>query len=577
MHMYTHIHMHMHSVTLTIRKIERQLLDEGHAVCILTTRSGDMSHTHMVGEHPDRSVAFLDNAFPIPCQGDPNNKDISYYLGLSLDAKMKAFIADSFRPTLIHITCPDFTCLHLIEYARTEGLPLMGTFHSNIPDYFSHYLGWSNFKTLLRPFFRHMYCFLQTLYVPTPYIQNYVIDAYDYTADNLAVWGRGVDLDRFNPSHRSLTWRRNLGIKDHQVVLCWVGRLFAEKRPEIFAQVVRRLHAENLPYHALVIGTGPSEQDLRNLPNTTVMGWMSGHALSVAYASSDIFLFPSAVETFGNVSLEAAASGLPIIVEAGCSGHVVKNGKTGYACDQGGVDEYHEAARRLVKDSGLRAIMSEAARDFSLNFENRNVVQNMLDNYAAVTEELYVKYDGQHAARDLLHSGCYMLGSHPRTLALHLIEYFLVVVGFVISVITWVGKLLCSWKSHDAQAKKTMQKPPLVMSGSTKPSENMKAPDVVPSLITSVLTLILSIGDTKMVYLLARLFAESVMAYSRSESRVRNFLSKIWPCRSGRRKRKVSDYDGDLHESFRTDSPSSSAPRDDDSLGRRVLSASKFE
>ena len=74
------------------------------------------------------------------------------------------------------------------------------------------------------------------------------------------------------------------------------------------------------------------EEEILALPNTKFLGWLSGDALKVAYASSDVFLFPSAVETFGNVTLEAAASGLPLVVEAGCSGHLVNHGVNGFAC-----------------------------------------------------------------------------------------------------------------------------------------------------------------------------------------------------------------------------------------------------
>ena len=96
------------------------------------------------------------------------------------------------------------------------------------------------------------------------------------------------------------------------VVVLFVGRLVPEKRPDIFADVVKRLAAEGrgLRFKALVVGAGPYQDEMKALPNTTCLGWVGGAELAVAYASSDIFLFPSSVETFGNVTLEAAASGL---------------------------------------------------------------------------------------------------------------------------------------------------------------------------------------------------------------------------------------------------------------------------
>ena len=292
---------------------------------ILTTKSGDMRQTHMDGTHSNRQVVFIDNSIPIPfLEG--------YHLGYSLSRDIRAKL-DEFEPSIMHVTVPDNLCLHLIQYAREKEIPLMGTYHSNIPEYMAHYPGLNWLKPLLGQFFLHQYGFLQALYVPTPYIHKFLSETYNMNkATNLQLWGRGIDLHRFSPIHRSLKFRRSLGIDDEEVVICWVGRMVPEKRTDIFAQVIRRLHARNVPFRVLIVGRGPSEEDVKRLPNSTFCGWLDGHELSVAYASADVFLFPSAVETFGNATLEAAASGLPLVVEAGCSGHLVKHGVNGFAC-----------------------------------------------------------------------------------------------------------------------------------------------------------------------------------------------------------------------------------------------------
>ena len=127
-------------VTLTIRKIEQEILAAGHCVCILTATSGDPVNTHLDGQHPNRSVLFLDNSVEIPFINDPTTPALSYHVGFSLSNKVKQEI-EVFEPSIIHITCPDVTCLHLIQYARNKELPLMGTYHSNIPEYMEHYPG----------------------------------------------------------------------------------------------------------------------------------------------------------------------------------------------------------------------------------------------------------------------------------------------------------------------------------------------------------------------------------------------------------------------------------------------------
>jgi len=449
------------SVVLTIRKIEQEILAAGHHVCILTTKSGDSRNTHMDGEHPNRSVIFLDNSIPIPFLHDPNNPESSYQLGFALSKTVKQRIAE-FEPSLIHITVPDCTCLHLIQYAREKEIPLMGTYHSNIPDYMSHYPGLGWLKHILAAFFRHQYNFLQTLYVPTPYIHKYLTETFQMDkVTKLGVWGRGIDLERFSPKHRSMEFRERMGFSEHDVVVMWCGRLVPEKRPDIFCKVVRRLHERKIPFKALVVGQGPVEEEVKNLPNMVFAGWMSGDELATAYASCDVFLFPSAVETFGNVTLEAAASGLPLVVEAGCSGHLVNHGINGFACQDNDVDAYFDGTLCLVVDDTRRKAMSEEGRKFSMNFDKREVCRKMLDNYSTVTDDFFFVHGGHHANRDRQYQNehSFVGGNRPRPAFLILVEFLFVFLFLsmyhVASLFVCVKNLVVPSRNATQQAEST--------------------------------------------------------------------------------------------------------------------------
>ena len=412
---------------MTIRKLEEEILAAGHSVCILTTASGDPANTHQHGEHPNRQVIFMEG-IPIPFLADPNNPELTYQLGFSLTPAVLAQMQD-FDPTIIHITCPDCTALHLIQYARQYEVPIMGTYHSNIPEYMEHYPGLGWLKHILATFFRHQYNFLQGLYVPTPFIQRHLEQTYQMSqATNVGIWGRGVDVEMFHPKHASHKFRRDLGISDSTVLLCWVGRLVPEKRPDIFADAVRRLEAEGCDFHAAVIGAGPAEDMIKGLPKTTFCGWMNMEQLSVAYASSDVFLFPSSVETFGNVTLEAMASGLPVIVEAGCSGHLVENDENGYACTT--PEEFIDATLELVTNDAKRRAFSNKSREMSLQLEKKVVVRQMLDHYTEVTNEFFNQYNGRHSNRDKAYK--FRAGNHPRPMVLICLEYLFVVLFQVI-------------------------------------------------------------------------------------------------------------------------------------------------
>ena len=389
-------------------------------------------YRHLPNKHPNRTLIFLDNSIPIPFLHDPNNPEDSYHIGFSLSNDVRQQIND-FGPTLVHISVPDVTCLHLIQYARTLQLPLMGTYHSNIPDYFSHYPGIGWLKYIVAAYVRHQYNFLQALYVPTPFIRRHVTVEDHYRFDkvtNLNVWGRGVDLERFHPSHRCDDFRARFGFTPDDVVVTWVGRLVPEKRTDIFAQVIRRLAKEGIPFKALVVGAGPNEAEMKSLPNTSFAGWISGDELAVAYASSDIFLFPSAVETFGNVTLEAAASGLPLVVDSGCSGHLVQHGLNGFVCNDGDLESYYNGTLCLILDHLRRKSMSKEGRKFSLRFENRTVCRRMIDNYSSITDEFYRVYNGNHDNRDReyeMKEGSFLGGSFVRPTSLMLVEYVFII------------------------------------------------------------------------------------------------------------------------------------------------------
>jgi phosphatidylinositol alpha 1,6-mannosyltransferase len=389
-------------------------------------------YRHLPNKHPNRTLIFLDNSIPIPFLHDPNNPEDSYHIGFSLSNDVRKQI-DDFGPTIVHIAVPDVTCLHLIQYARTLQLPLMGTYHSNIPDYFSHYPGIGWLKYVVAAYVRHQYNFLQALYVPTPFIRRHLTVEDHYRFDkvtNLNVWGRGVDLERFHPSHRCEDFRARFGFTPDDVVVTWVGRLVPEKRTDIFAHVIRRLAEEGIPFKALVVGAGPNEAEMKSLPNTSFAGWISGDELAVAYASSDIFLFPSAVETFGNVTLEAAASGLPLVVDSGCSGHLVQHGLNGFVCNDGDLESYYNGTLCLVLDDLRRKSMSKEGRKFSLRFENRTVCRRMIDNYSSVTDEFYRVYNGNHDNRDReyeMKEGSFLGGSFVRPTSLMLVEYVFII------------------------------------------------------------------------------------------------------------------------------------------------------
>ena len=397
----------------------------------------------------------MDNAVPLPFVSDADKPELIYCIGFALSATVRQQI-DDYEPSIIHLCATDSTSLHVIQYARTKEIPIMGTYHSNIPDYLDHYGGLSCLKHVLRAFFRHQYNFLLALYVPTPYIQqNLIRDNAIDRVTSIQIWGRGVDIDKFNPANRSMEYRRHiLGVTDDSTpILLWVGRLVCEKRPDIFINIVRRLHQRKCKFHALVVGAGSYEEEIKALPNTTFAGWLTADQLSTVYASCDVFLFPSAVETFGNVTLEAAASGLPVIVEAGCSGHLVHTEGNGYVCPADDEDAFFEATVTLIEDKQLREEFGLCGREMALSLEKSAVVRQMIDNYSRITDQFYTEYSGHYAKRDMEYTqpGSFLLGAYTRPTILIIFEaiflFFFDMMWKLTSLMTWYNKHIGT-KSH---------------------------------------------------------------------------------------------------------------------------------
>src|SRR6202040_2138449 len=159
------------------------------------------------------------------------------------------------------------------------------------------------------------------------------------------------------------------GAPNGQVRLLYVGRVSREKDLDVLANAYRRLREENLPVQLYFVGDGPYSQALSEiLPEACFTGYLRGEELATAYASADIFVFPSTTDTFGNVIIEAQASGLPVIVsDLGGPRELVENGVTGLIPKARALDDLERAISTLVGDEGMLKRMGHRARQSVLD------------------------------------------------------------------------------------------------------------------------------------------------------------------------------------------------------------------
>ncbi|MBI4212117.1 MAG: glycosyltransferase family 1 protein [Deltaproteobacteria bacterium] len=256
--------------------------------------------------------------YPSPSMQVPFDK--SYRLTLPFKKRLFAEL-DRFQPTLVHMATPCFSGYLARSYALSRGLPLVATYHTHFIRYLAYH-GLSFTTGLVKWLMRYLYNPCQTIFVPTPTVLAEV-RACGVSAP-MQLWGRGVKTDFFHPRLRSNAWREKFAAKGP--IALYAGRLVKEKAPEMLAKIYALVRKSNPEITWVVAGTGSCEALYRRLmPEAHFLGHLDLPDLATAYASSDIFVYPSNTDTFANVALEAMSSGLPLVVaDAGGPGDFVK-------------------------------------------------------------------------------------------------------------------------------------------------------------------------------------------------------------------------------------------------------------
>src|SRR5438876_11434828 len=185
----------------------------------------------------------------------------------------------------------------------------------------------------------------------------------------LKIFPRGLDTQLFHPTRRDPAFFEKFGAKNGHIRLLYVGRVSREKDLDLLAEAYRRLRDEGLSVQLCVLGHGPYARELsESLPEALFTGYLTGGELAAAYASADIFVFPSTTDTFRNVIIEAQACGVPVIVsDSGGPKELVENNQTGLVTKSHDVDDLTRAIRTLVADPALRQRLGNQARDGLVN------------------------------------------------------------------------------------------------------------------------------------------------------------------------------------------------------------------
>ena len=303
-----------------------------------------------------------------------------YRFPLALSPRVRRDLAE-FAPTVVHVSSPDLVGHRAVSWARARRVPVLASVHTRFETYPRYYnMAWIEpvVEALLRRFYRRC----DALVAPSESMAQVLREQrmnYD-----IGIWSRGVDREVFNPARRDLEWRRAQGIADEAVTIGFLGRLVMEKGLDVVADSIDELARRGIPHDVLVIGEGPAREWFEaRLPQAKFVGFQGGADLGRAVAGMDVLFNPSVTETFGNVTLEAMACGVPVVAAAATgSQSLVADQVSGRLIAPGAVHAFAEALRCYIEDPALRASHGAAgslrADDFAWDAINKVVADTFL-------------------------------------------------------------------------------------------------------------------------------------------------------------------------------------------------------
>jgi glycosyltransferase involved in cell wall biosynthesis len=293
-------------------------------------------------------------------------------------------ILDYFEPHLLHIHSPCPLGKFAIKYAKTRNLPVVATYHTHFPSYIKYYkvdfveqFGWD--------YLRKLYNSCDAVFVPSKTI---IDELQEHNFQNLIHLPNGIELKIFDRTFKNEDWKKKYNIGNKKVLL-FVGRLVWEKDLQLLIEINKYLKTIRDDYIFVFVGDGPAEIELKkNIKESIFLGRLYGKDLSEAYASSDLFVFPSTTETFGIVILEAMASGIPAI----CSNingpaDIIQNYHNGILVKPKDEISFAQQINLILNDSDLYDTIQKNALESVKLYEWNSIFQKMLTHYQEFIED----------------------------------------------------------------------------------------------------------------------------------------------------------------------------------------------
>jgi glycosyltransferase involved in cell wall biosynthesis len=279
---------------------------------------------------------------------------IPMFSWFSMRKKLKAF-----KPDVIHIASPSPLGDFAFQFKRRRNIPVITIYHTHFLSYIDYYLRTIPFlinpaKSTVAFGQRLFYDQSDLMYIPT---QQMVDDlkGFGFDTGKMKIWQRGINHSLFNPVKKDLSVIKSITGNDKPNII-FASRLVWEKNLGTLIKIYRESKKNGDKYNFIIAGDGGAKEVLEEkMPDAYILGKIDHEKLAILYASSDIFLFPSISETYGNVVVEAMASGCPcVIAKGGGSQSLVSHGETGFLCEPNDPKSYLDRIEEIMESSDLR-------------------------------------------------------------------------------------------------------------------------------------------------------------------------------------------------------------------------------
>ena len=321
----------------------------------------------------------------VPSMAIPNRPE--YRIPLHFSSRVREDIA-KFAPNILHISSPDRVSRQAAAWARRRKIPVACSVHTRFETYLRYY-NLSFLEPIVVAWLRKLYRKCDALIAPSEsFAQVLRQQRMNY---DIGIWTRGVERDVFDPVRRDMSWRRSWGIADDVPVIAFLGRLVMEKGLDVFADTIDQLQRRKVPHQVVVIGEGPAGDWFESrLPDAKFVGFQGGENLARALASCDMFFNPSVTETFGNVTLEAMAAGLPVVAASATGSQcLVTDGVTGRLIRPGARDQFCSALALYCRDEKARKKAGKAGCEESQSYGWDEINQELVDSYLRLIRAHY--------------------------------------------------------------------------------------------------------------------------------------------------------------------------------------------